>query len=111
MLPYTTWSPTWSTTPLLSFSSLQNVEISGGGSIDGQGGDWWPGSAGSGLYMIYFSSCNTVLIQNVTIANAPKQQVVFKGGKGGNITIQGVTITAPSSHAVPRHTIPTALTL
>jgi polygalacturonase len=101
MLPYSTWSPTWSATPLLSFLSLQNVEISGGGSIDGQGGDWWPSSAGSGLYMIYFSSCNTVLIQNVTISNAPKQQVVFKGSKGGNITIQAVTIMAPSSHAAP----------
>ena len=104
MLPYATWSPTWSATPLLSFLSLQNVEISGGGSIDGQGGDWWPSSAGSGLYMIYFSGCNTVLIQNVTISNAPKQQVVFKGSKGGNITIQGVTIAAPSSHAAsPSH--------
>jgi polygalacturonase len=104
MLPYATWSSTWSATPLLSSSSLQNVEISGGGSIDGQGGGWWPSSAGSGLYMIFFSSCNTVLIQDVTIANAPKQQVVFKGSKGGNITIQGVTIMAPSSHAAsPSH--------
>ena len=104
MLPYAIWSPTWSATPLLSFLSLQNVEISGGGSIDGQGGGWWPSSAGSGLYMIFFSSCNTVLIQNVTIANAPKQQIVFKGSKGGNITIQDVTISAPSSHAAsPSH--------
>ena len=104
MLPYAIWSSTWTATPLLSFLSLQNVEISGGGSIDGQGGGWWPSSAGSGLYMIYFSSCNTVLIQDVTISNAPKQQIVFKNSKGGNITIQGVTITAPSSHAAtPSH--------
>ena len=104
MLPYAIWFPTWSATPLISSSSLQNIEISGGGSIDGQGGGWWPSSAGSGLNMIFFSSCNTLLIQNVTISNAPKQQIVFKNSKGGNITIQGVTITAPSSHAAtPSH--------
>lgn len=101
MLPMASWS---GSSPLLSSSSLNNIEISGAGSIDGQGGGWWPASAGGGLYMIYFSSCNTVLVQNVTISNAPKQQVVFKGSKGGNITIQNVTISAPSSHAAtPSH--------
>jgi polygalacturonase len=101
MLPMASWT---GNSPLLSSSSLNNLEISGGGSIDGQGGGWWPTSAGNGLYMIYFSSCNTVLVQNVTISNAPKQQVVFKSSKNGNITIQSTTISAPSSHAVtPSH--------
>ena len=101
MLPEASWS---GTSPLISLSSLHDVEISGGGGIDGQGWDWWTNSAGDGLYMIYFTSCNTVMVQNVTISNAPKQQVVFKSSKGGNITIQGVTIRAPSSHAAtPSH--------
>jgi hypothetical protein len=104
MLPYATWNPTWASTPLLSLASLNNVAISGGGGIDGQGANWWAINAGSGLYMIYFTSCNTVLVQNVTVSNAPKQQIVFKSSKGGNITIQGVTIRAPSSHAgTPSH--------
>jgi hypothetical protein len=101
MLPMASWP---GTSPLLAFPSLNNVEISGGGGIDGQGGGWWPTSAGSGLYMIYFTSCNTVLVQNVTVSNAPKQQIVFKSSNGGNITIQNVTIRAPSSHAAtPSH--------
>ena len=101
MLPMASWS---GTSPLLSFSSLHDVEISGSGSIDGQGGGWWPTSAGSGLYMIYFTSCKTVLVQNVTVSNAPKQQIVFKSSKGGNITIQNIIIRAPSSHAgTPSH--------
>ena len=104
MLPYSTWNATWTTTPLLSFSSLNNVEISGGGVIDGQGAAWWANDPGSGLYMIYFTSCNTVLVQNVTVSNAPAQQIVFKSSNGGNITIQGITISAPSSHAgTPSH--------
>jgi hypothetical protein len=101
MLPMAGWP---GSSPLLSLASLHDVEISGGGGIDGQGGGWWPTSAGDGLYMIYFTSCNTVLVQNVTVSNAPKQQIVFKSSKGGNITIQGITIRAPSSHAgTPSH--------
>jgi polygalacturonase len=100
MKPYASWS---GSTPLLSCSSLSNVELSGSGGIDGQGADWWAIDAGSGLYMIYFYNCNTVLVQNVTVSNAPKQQIVFKG-KCGNITIQDVTIRAPSSHVTsPSH--------
>jgi len=101
MLPYATWVANYTTTPLLSSSSLNNLEISGGGSIDGQGAAWYASDPGSGLYMINFSSCNTVLIQNITISNSPAQQIVFKNGKGGNITIQGITINTPSSHATP----------
>jgi hypothetical protein len=101
MKPYASWT---GTTPLLTFNSLSNVELSGSGGIDGQGGDWWVNNPGSGLYMIYFSNCNTVLVQNVTVSNAPAQQIVFKSSKVGNITIQGVTIRAPSSHdASPSH--------
>ena len=101
MLPMASWP---GTSPLLSLTSLHDVEISGSGGIDGQGADWWAGNSGSGLYMIYFTSCNTVLVQNVTVSNAPKQQIVFKSSKGGNITIQGIAIRAPSSHAgTPSH--------
>jgi len=101
MLPYATWYANYTTTPLLTLSSLQNIEISGGGGIDGQGADWYVNKPGSGLYMIYFTSCNTVLVQNITISNSPAQQIVFKSSKGGNITIQGITINTPSSHATP----------
>ncbi len=101
MLPYATWYANYTTTPLLTLASLQNIEISGGGGIDGQGAGWYVNKPGSGLYMMYFTSCNTVLIQNITISNSPAQQIVFKSSKGDNITIQGITINTPSSHATP----------
>jgi len=101
MLPYGTWS---GTTPLLTYSSLSDVEISGSGAIDGQGGPWWAKDADSGLYMIYFYKCQRVLIQNLTVSNAPAQQIVFKGSSTANVTIQGVTISAPDSGAsTPSH--------
>lgn len=85
-------------------SNLMNLEISGSGTIDGQGSNWW-NSTGSVFsdrpYMIYFNGgCHQVLIQNVTLSNAPKQNIVFKG-KGGNITILGITESAPPSTGVP----------
>jgi uncharacterized protein YccT (UPF0319 family) len=101
MLPYGTWS---GTTPLLAYSSLSDLEISGSGAIDGQGGPWWANDKDSGLYMIYFDSCQRVLIQNVTVSNAPAQQIVFKGSNTANVTIQGITISAPDSSApTPSH--------
>lgn len=101
MLPYGTWS---GTTPLLTSSSVNDVELSGSGAIDGQGGPWWASDPGSGLYMLYFDDCQRVLIENVTVSNAPAQQIVFKGNKTANVTVQGVTITAPDSNAsTPSH--------
>ena len=83
----------------ISGSSLANIEISGAGAIDGQGAPWWPGyKTNSRPYLISFSGCNTVLVQNVTVSNAPAQNLVFKG-KGGNILIQAVTMSEPASSA------------
>ena len=85
---------------LLYATGLTNLEISGSGTIDGQGADWW-NSTGSVYtnrpYMIYFNgNCGRVLIQDVTLQNPPKMHIVFKGSDN-NITIQGITINTPDS--------------
>ena len=83
-------------------SGLTNLELSGGGAIDGQGLPWWSSSGpvfSGRSYMIYFAGgCNRVLIQNLTISNAPAQNIVFKG-KGGNITVSNLTESEPNSLA------------
>ena len=101
-LPYAQY-PGGITNPpdFITGSSLANFEISGPGAIDGQGAPWWPGyNTNSRPYLISFSGCSTVLIQNVTISNAPAQNIVFKG-KGGNITIQNIIESEPPSSGVP----------
>ena len=87
---------------LIYAASMTNLEISGSGTIDGNGANWWA-SSGSVFsdrpYMIFFNgNCGRVLIQNVTIQNPPKMHVVFKGSDN-NITVQGITIntTAPNA--------------
>jgi polygalacturonase len=87
---------------LLYASGLTNLEISGSGTIDGQGSNWWsaPGSIFSGRpYMLFFNgNCGRVLIQNVTLQNPPKMHIVFKGSDN-NITVQGITINTTATNA------------
>jgi polygalacturonase len=89
-------------------NALSDLEISGSGTIDGQGAPWWASSGAvfdGRPYMIYFNGgCQRVLVQNITTSNAPAQNIVFKG-KGQNLTVQGITQRAPPSSGVinPSH--------
>ena len=101
MLPYGTWPGGTSPPDFIVGSSLHDIEISGSGTIDGSGtsSGWWqsptlPTSARP--YMVSLSSCQRVLIQGVTMKNAPKMHISLKN-KGGNITILGITINTPVS--------------
>jgi polygalacturonase len=85
-------------------TNLTDLEISGSGGIDGQGSNWWVNAQGSSPYLIYHAGCNRVLIEDITISNAPAQDIVFKNSGTGNILIQGIKIFNPSSHAsAPSH--------
>jgi polygalacturonase len=78
-------------------SSVTNIEISGGGAIDGQGAPWWPGyKTNSRPIMIRLQGCNRQLIQNVTLSNSPMFHISISSSKG-NATVQGVTVRAPDS--------------
>ena len=80
----------------ISATSLTDLEISGPGTIDGNGAGWWAANVGSPPYMIYFSKCQRVLIQDVHLQNSPKMHVVFKNS-AANVTIQGITINSPGT--------------
>jgi polygalacturonase len=84
-------------TTFISGSNLHDIEISGSGAIDGQGAAWWPFPSAPRPRMISPSSCNRLLIQNVTLSNSPMFHIAISGSKSGNSTVQNVTIRAPSS--------------
>ena len=98
MLPYGSWpGGIISPSSFLNASHLTNIELSGSGAIDGQGAPWWPGSAtNSRAIMISWNSCNTELIQNITLSNSPMFHIAI-GGSAANTTVQGVTVFAPGS--------------
>jgi hypothetical protein len=72
-------------------TNLTDLEISGAGTIDGNGPTWWSAAPPSPPYLIYFSKCKRVLIQNVQLQNPPKMHVVFKNS-ASDITIQDIAI-------------------
>jgi hypothetical protein len=99
MLPYLTWPGGTSPPDFIVGASLHDIEISGYGTIDGSGTTgWWTHglSTSQRPLMISFSSCQRILIQQVTMINGPKMHISLKN-KGGNITILGITINTPVS--------------
>ncbi|HVM60467.1 MAG TPA: glycosyl hydrolase family 28 protein [Verrucomicrobiae bacterium] len=95
MLPMSTWqSNGFGNTTFIYGSSLSDVEISGSGTIDGQGTNWWYPLASSRPRFVQFDYCNRVLIQNVTLQNPPEFHIFLKNSDT-NVTIQGITINTP----------------
>jgi polygalacturonase len=84
--------------------SLTNIEISGSGTIEGNGSAWWTAynanSAISRPCLIRFKACNTVLITGITLQNAPNVHVTLgQSGSsyGSNGTISNIKVVAPST--------------
>jgi polygalacturonase len=97
MLPYAKWS---GTTTFINGSSISDVEISGSGTIDGQGWDWWAAYTNNSTIsrpnFINFSGSSRILIQDVTLTNPPTFHLMLKGGNK-DITIQSITINTLAS--------------
>jgi polygalacturonase len=81
----------------ISAAYTTNIEVSGGGAIDGQGAPYWPGyHTNNRPNIIAFDHCGRQLVQNVTLSNSPQFHMAFSNSKG-NITVQDVTVRAPDS--------------
>jgi polygalacturonase len=84
----------------ISASDAQDIEISGEGTIDGQGKAWWAAfEADHNMthrpYMIKLSNCKRVLVRGVTLSNSPMFHLVPQNCT--DVTIQGITIKSPSN--------------
>jgi polygalacturonase len=96
MLPYAKWS---GTTTFINGSGLSDIEISGYGTIDGQGADWWTAYNASKIArpnFINFSGCTRILIQNVTLQNAPTFHLMLKGNNV-DLTIRDIIVNTPGT--------------
>jgi polygalacturonase/PKD repeat protein len=98
MLPYSTWEPAHGSTTFIlgNGSSLHDMEITGGGTIDGQGGSGWWTCGCSRPDFIEFEHIQRVLIQGVTLQNPPTFHIMVHNSNG-NLTIQNITINTPST--------------
>ena len=67
----------------ITLRNLNNVAISGGGSIDGQGAAWWAAFRSNANmphrpFMIRASGCDHLLLSNVTLTNSPMFHAAFE---------------------------------
>ncbi|HVM61714.1 MAG TPA: choice-of-anchor tandem repeat GloVer-containing protein [Verrucomicrobiae bacterium] len=102
MLPETSWPN--ASTPFIYGSNLHDCEISGGGTIDGQGSAWWACcscDSCSRPNFIQFDHTQRLLIQGVStnvplnLQNPPTFHIYLKSSDG-NVTIQNIRINTSS---------------
>jgi len=101
MLPYGSYPGGTSPTDFISASKLHDIEISGGGTIDGQGAVWWAtNNATSGginrpKAMFAPSTCTNILVRDVTLQNPPNTHISFRS-ICNNVTVDHININTPS---------------
>jgi polygalacturonase len=97
MLAYGTYP---GSTPFISGGSIQNVEISGSGTIDGQGSAWWTAyNANNSLArpgVISLDNDTYVEITGIKMINAPNVHISLHYTTS-QVTISHITISAPST--------------
>ena len=89
--------------PFIYGKSLNNIEVSGSGTIEGQGSPWWTAYATNSNMkrpcLIRLVASNTVLITGITLQNSPGVHVTVgqSSTMGSNATISYITVKAPNT--------------
>jgi polygalacturonase len=98
MLAYGTWP---GNTVFISGSSLTDVEISGSGTIDGQGAAWWAAFVSNSSLLrpqeVSLGNSTRVEITGIHLQNSPEEHIWVKGDT--DVTITGITINTTASNA------------
>lgn len=84
----------------ITAEDAHDIEISGEGTIDGQGSAWWAAFEANKKmthrpYMIKFSHCTRVRVSGVSLIHSPMFHLVPQDCT--DVTIQGITIQSPSN--------------
>lgn len=105
-LPYGTY-PNSTTSPadLISVASgSTDVAVTGNGIIEGDGTAWWAAYNSNNTIgrprLLQFTRASRVLVSGLTLQNSPQFHLALSGSGGvanTNVTIFGLTVTAPSS--------------
>jgi len=93
--------------PFIGGKDLSDVTITGSGTIDGGGENWWgpaedarrktPGYTLPRPNLIVLTGCRNLRVENITLQNSPKFHLVPTDCDG--VVISNVTITAPERAA------------
>jgi len=85
--------------PLITGQNINNISITGRGTIDGRGSIWWQAKMEGTLAhprprLISFSDCSNVLIEGITAINSPSWTI--NPVHCQNVNIRGVSIINPA---------------
>lgn len=85
--------------PLIGGTGLQNIAITGRGTVDGQGAVWWQRHREKTLAyprprLISFDGCTNILIEGVTLVNSPAWTI--NPVRCENVTVDKITIRNPA---------------
>ena len=98
MLPYGTWP---GNTVFISGSGLTDIELSGTGTIDGQGAAWWAAFASNSAVLrpqeVSLGNSTRVEITGIHLQNSPEEHIWVKGDT--DLTVSGITINTTASNA------------
>ena len=99
MLPFGSYPTNPSPPDFISAKNLHDIELSGSGTIEGQGGPWWAAYENNGIArpkaMFAPDGCKTVLVQNVTMQNPPNTHISIRNASV-NVTVRGIIINTTS---------------
>ena len=93
-LPKASWPN--ATTAFITATNTHDVEISGSGTIDGQGSGWWGSPSSTRPPLVQMAFTTRILIQSVNAQNPPFYHFRLIGGNT-NITVQGITINTETN--------------
>ena len=95
MLPYGSYPTNPSPPDFISAKNIHDIELSGFGTIQGQGTNWWIAYDASGIArpkaMFAPDGCKTVLVENVTMRDPPNTHISIRN-LSVNVTIRNVTM-------------------
>jgi polygalacturonase len=85
--------------PLIGGNNLQNIAVTGRGTINGRGAIWWKAKAEMTLAhprprLISFSDCNNVLVEGINAINSPSWTI--NPIHCQNVNIHAITIINPA---------------
>lgn len=105
-LPYGTY-PNSNASPanlITVASGATNVALTGNGTVEGDGAAWWAAYSNSTISdrprLVQFTRSSSLLISGLTFQNSPQFHIALSGSGGtpnNNVTIFGVTVTAPGN--------------
>ena len=90
--------------PLVAGQNLNNIAVTGRGTIDGRGTTWWKAKKENSLAyprprLISFSDCTNVLIEGISAINSPSWTI--NPVHCQNVTIHAITIKSGTEHEHP----------